>query len=144
MGSRFRRTAAGSVRDRFRDSRTVRAYDIEKDGAPGNERVLISGIEGVPDGIRVDEKGNIYVAAKEVYIYNSAGKRISQINMGETPSNLGWGDSDFGTLLCFRAVDGVSHPAGNQGLGAILGAIRSIRFLAWGRLIIDGIAHPAG
>jgi gluconolactonase len=80
------------------DERAVRAYDIEKDGAPANERVLISGIEGVPDGIRVDEKGNLYVAAKEVYIYNSTGKRISQINLGETPSNLAWGDNDFGTL----------------------------------------------
>jgi len=80
------------------DERTVRAYDIEKEGAPGNERVLISNIEGVPDGIRVDEKGNLYVAAKEIYIYNSAGKRISQINVGETPANLAWGDNDFGTL----------------------------------------------
>jgi sugar lactone lactonase YvrE len=80
------------------DERTVRAYDIEKDGMPANERILISGIEGIPDGIRVDEKGNLYVAAKEIYIYNSAGKRISQINIGETPSNLAWGDNDFGTL----------------------------------------------
>jgi gluconolactonase len=80
------------------DTRTVRAYDIEKDGVPANEHVLISGIEGIPNGIRVDEKGNLYVAAKEVYIYTSAGKRISQINIGETPSNLAWGDNDFGTL----------------------------------------------
>ncbi len=80
------------------DERTVRAYDIEKDGTPANERVLISGIEGIPDGIRVDEKGNLYVAAKEVYIYTSAGKQISKINLSETPSNLAWGDNDFATL----------------------------------------------
>ena len=80
------------------DERTVRAYDVEKDGAPANERVLISGIEGIPDGIRVDEKGNIYVAGREIYIYNSSGKQISHINIGETPSNLAWGDNDFGTL----------------------------------------------
>jgi gluconolactonase len=80
------------------DERAVRVYDIEKDGAPANERILISKIEGIPDGIRVDEKGNLYVAAKEVYIYSSAGKKISQINVGETPSNLAWGDNDFGTL----------------------------------------------
>jgi gluconolactonase len=80
------------------DARAVRAYDIEKEGAPVNERVLISGIEGIPDGIRVDEKGNLYVAAKEIYIYSSAGKPISRINIGETPSNLAWGDNDFGTL----------------------------------------------
>jgi gluconolactonase len=80
------------------DARTVRAYDIEKDGAPANERVLISNIEGIPDGIRVDEKGNLYVAAKEIYIYNSAGKQISKIALAEAPSNLAWGDNDFSTL----------------------------------------------
>jgi gluconolactonase len=80
------------------DEGKVRTYDIEKDGTPTNERTLISGIEGVPDGVRVDEKGNLYVAAREIYIYNSAGKRISQINVGETPSNLAWGDNDFSTL----------------------------------------------
>ena len=80
------------------DDQTVRAYDIEKDGAPANARTVISNIEGIPDGIRVDEKGNIYVAAKEIYIYSSAGKQISKINLGETPSNLAWGDNDFATL----------------------------------------------
>jgi gluconolactonase len=80
------------------DDGTVRAYDVEKDGSPANERTLISNIEGIPDGIRVDEKGNLYVAAKEVYVYSSAGKRISNFGLGETPSNLAWGDSDFGAL----------------------------------------------
>jgi gluconolactonase len=80
------------------DERTVRAYDLEKDGSATNERTLISGIEGIPDGIRTDEKGNLYVAAREIYVYNGAGKQISHINLGETPSNLAWGDNDFGTL----------------------------------------------
>ena len=80
------------------DDRTVRAYDIERDGAPVNERVLISKIEGIPDGIRVDDKGNLYVAAKEIYVYSPAGKQIHSINMTEPPSNLAWGDADFGTL----------------------------------------------
>ena len=80
------------------DAKTVRAYDLEKDGAAANERVLISNIEGVPDGIRVDDKGNLYVAAKDVSIYTSAGKPISKMGFGETPSNLAWGDNDMSTL----------------------------------------------
>jgi sugar lactone lactonase YvrE len=80
------------------DDGTVRAYDVEKDGSPANERTLISNIEGIPDGIRVDEKGNLYVAAKEVYVYSSVGKQVSKFVLGETPSNLAWGDGDFGTL----------------------------------------------
>jgi gluconolactonase len=80
------------------DDQAVRVYDIEKDGGLANERVLISKIEGIPDGIRVDEKGNLYVAAKNVFVYNNAGKQISSIVLPETPSNLGWGDGDFSTL----------------------------------------------
>src|ERR1700738_3185424 len=45
------------------DDRNVRAYDLDKNGAASNERVIVSNIDGVPDGMRVDEKGNLYVAA---------------------------------------------------------------------------------
>ncbi len=80
------------------DERNVRAYDIGKEGATSNERVLISNIAGVPGGIRVDEKGNLYVAASAIFLYDSAGKQIHKIEMSEPTSNLGWGDSDFQTL----------------------------------------------
>jgi len=38
------------------DEHNVRAYDIARNGAASNERVVISGIEGVPDGMKVDER----------------------------------------------------------------------------------------
>ena len=41
------------------DARVVRAFDLDKSGAASNERVVIDNIQGVPDGIRTDEKGNI-------------------------------------------------------------------------------------
>jgi gluconolactonase len=44
------------------DDRNVRAYDVGRNGVPMNERVLIAGIEGVPDGMKTDEKGQLYVA----------------------------------------------------------------------------------
>lgn len=80
------------------DARTVRAYDVDKDGALNNERIFVSKIAGIPGGVRVDEKGSVYLAAKEIFIYDSAGKQIHSINMTEAPSNLGWGDGDFSTL----------------------------------------------
>ena len=40
------------------DERNVRAYDVDRTGEASNERVLISEIDGVPDGICTDEKGN--------------------------------------------------------------------------------------
>ncbi len=56
------------------DERNVRAYDLDKSGAASNERTLISGIEGVPDGICVDEKGDLYVAANRMQVYSPEGK----------------------------------------------------------------------
>ena len=80
------------------DERNLRAYDLDRNGAASNERVLISGIEGPPDGIRVDEKGNIYVTAKGLVIYSPQGKLLHTIELSETPANCAFGDADFQTL----------------------------------------------
>jgi gluconolactonase len=80
------------------DEKNVRAYDLDKNGAAGNERTLISGIEGVPDGICVDEKGNLYVAANQIQVYSPEGKPLGAIPTMESPSNCTFGDSDFGSL----------------------------------------------
>jgi len=80
------------------DEKRVYAYDLDKNGAASNERVLISGIEGVPDGIRSDEKGNLYIAAKGLLIYTSEGKLIRQVPLAEKPSNLAFGDPDLQSL----------------------------------------------
>jgi gluconolactonase len=81
------------------DARLVRAYDVDKSGAASKERVVVENIPGVPDGIRTDEKGNIYVAAKHVFTYSEDGKQIGHIELGETPSNLTFGDADMATLF---------------------------------------------
>ena len=46
------------------DEHNIRAYDVDRNGDASNERVLVARIDGVPGGISVDEKGNLYVAAK--------------------------------------------------------------------------------
>jgi len=80
------------------DERNVRAYDVDREGEASGERVAISGIEGIPDGIRTDEKGNLYVAAKGIAVYSSEGKLLTTIPVAETPSNCAFGDPDFQTL----------------------------------------------
>ena len=80
------------------DEKKIYAYDLDKNGAPSSERALISAIEGIPDGIRTDEKGNIYVAAKAVLIYTPEGKLIRQVALSEKPSNLAFGDPDMQSL----------------------------------------------
>lgn len=80
------------------DERNLRAYDLSRNGAVSNERVLVSGIGGVPDGICVDENGNIYVTAEGVPVYSPEGKLIFTIELGERPANCAFGDPDFKTL----------------------------------------------
>jgi gluconolactonase len=80
------------------DNHDVRAYDVDRNGEVSNERVVISEVDGVPDGIRVDEKGDIYVAANGVAIYNAQGKLIETLLTAETPANCAFGDADLQTL----------------------------------------------
>jgi gluconolactonase len=80
------------------DDRNVRAYDLDKNGAASNERVVVAHIEGIPDGIRVDENGNLYVAAAHLEVYSPEGKQLGTVHLTETPSNCAFGDADFESL----------------------------------------------
>jgi len=81
------------------DERNVRAYDLDHNGAASNERVVISGIDGVPDGICVDEKGNLYVAANRIEAFSPEGKHLGSIEVHETPSNCTFGEADLESLF---------------------------------------------
>jgi len=70
------------------DERTVRAWDIGGNGEASNQRLAIAGIEGPPDGLKVDEQGNVYVAANKLAIYDSRGSLLKSIPLSEKPSNL--------------------------------------------------------
>ncbi len=56
------------------DEHNIRAYDLDHNGDASNERVFVAEIDGVPGGMRTDEKGNLYVAAKGIAIYSPEGK----------------------------------------------------------------------
>lgn len=77
------------------DERVARVFDVDRAGRATNPRILISGIEGVPDGLRTDEKGNLYIAAKTLLIYSPAGQLLSSVSLPETPANLEFGDADL-------------------------------------------------
>ena len=76
------------------DEHNIRAYDVDRNGDASGERVLVSGIDGVPGGIRVDERGNLYVAAKGIAIYSQEGHPIQVLEMKEQPSNCAFGGPD--------------------------------------------------
>ena len=83
--------------------RNIRVYDVNSDGSLANGRIF--GTEpgakgdGVPDGMRVDTAGNLYITGpKGIWVWDSEGHHLGIIEMPEQPSNLNWGDSDYRTL----------------------------------------------
>jgi len=96
------------------DARLVRAYDLDHGAA---ERVVIENIPGVPDGIRMDEKGDLWIAAKAVYEYSPQAKLLGHIELKDPPTNLAFGDVDMETLFIttrtevYRARVGVKGAA---------------------------------
>jgi len=80
------------------DEHNVRAYDVDHNGDVSNERVVVSGVEGVPDGIRADDKGNLYLASNRIDVYDTQGKLIDNLGTPEKPSNCAFGDADLQSL----------------------------------------------
>lgn len=54
---------------------------------------------GAPDGMKVDQKGNIYCTGPGgFWIMAPDGKHIATVNTKQLPANLNWGDDDAKTL----------------------------------------------
>jgi gluconolactonase len=81
------------------DERKLYAFDIDKNGVAANPRVVISNIEGVPGGVRLDEKGNLYIAARHILIYSPTGKLIRRIELPSPASNCAFGEGDLESLF---------------------------------------------
>jgi len=85
------------------ETREIHVYDVASDGSISNGRLF--GKEegpphsGVPDGMRVDRDGNIYVTGPEgIWVWDPNGHHLGTIVVPEQPANLAWGDSDWSTL----------------------------------------------
>jgi gluconolactonase len=81
------------------DERTIHAFDLDRQGNASNDRVLISGIAGVPNALRTDDKGKLYVAAHMLYVYSPEGKPLGQIETTERPTSLAFGEAGGKTLF---------------------------------------------
>ncbi len=51
------------------------------------------------EGVAVDEKGNVYIAAGKIWVYNPSGKLIDSIEVPERPLQLVFGGKDGKTLF---------------------------------------------
>ena len=85
------------------EQRNIRVYDVAADGSLTNGRIF--GEEpggkgdGVPDGMKVDKSGNLFVTGpKGIWVWDAKGNHLGTIVMPEQPANLNWGDSDYRTL----------------------------------------------
>lgn len=85
------------------EQRNIRVYDVGADAALSNGRIF--GEEpggkkdGVPDGIKVDKNGNLFVTGpKGIWVWDAKGNHLGTIAMPEQPANLTWGDKDYRTL----------------------------------------------
>ena len=85
------------------EQRNIRVYDAAPDGMLSNGRIF--GEEpgekkdGVPDGIKVDKNGNLFVTGpKGIWVWDAKGNHLGTIVMPEQPANLAWGDPNYSTL----------------------------------------------
>jgi len=85
------------------EQRNIRVYDVASDAALTNGRLFAEEPggkdDGVPDGIKIDKSGNLFVTGpKGIWVWDAAGHHLGTIAMPEQPANLTWGDSDYQTL----------------------------------------------
>jgi gluconolactonase len=85
------------------DEKNIRVYDAAADGSLTNGRVFGDEHggkdEGVPDGMKVDKKGNLFVVGpKGIWVWDAKGNHLGTIVTPEQPANLTWGDKDYRTL----------------------------------------------
>jgi gluconolactonase len=85
------------------EQKNIHVYDVAPDMTLTNGRVFGSELgekgDGVPDGMKLDKDGNIFVTGpKGIWVWTREGKHIGTIVIPEQPANLTWGDADYGTL----------------------------------------------
>jgi gluconolactonase len=85
------------------EQRNIRVYEVAPDGTLANGRIF--GEEpggkgdGVPDGIKVDKNGNLFITGpKGIWVWDAKGNHLGTIVMPEQPANMNWGDKDYRTL----------------------------------------------
>jgi gluconolactonase len=84
----------------------IKVWDVNPDGTVSNGRMFFEGIgtgvieEGIPDGMKCDERGNIWVTGPQgVWVISSSGELLGIIEVPEAVGNHSWGGEDWNTLF---------------------------------------------
>jgi gluconolactonase len=84
-------------------------YESHDDGTVSNGAVFFDMTsapgEDALDGMKVDQKGNLYVSGPGgLWIISAGGKHLGTVIAPKHPHNMAWGDDDGKTLyLCARS-----------------------------------------
>jgi gluconolactonase len=86
----------------------VYAYDVQPDGTVANRRLFFDATPlvneqrvGLPDGMKVDEHGNVWVsAAGGVLVISPAGKHLGSVITSQQTGNCNWGGDGSTLYIC--------------------------------------------
>ena len=78
-------------------------YPVNQDGTLGPGKVFFDANSdtrlGSPDGMKVDQKGNLYSTGPGgIWIFSPDGKHLGTIDLPGSTANMNWGDADGKTL----------------------------------------------
>jgi gluconolactonase len=101
------------------EQKNIHVYDFA-DGSIANGRIFGeepgAKDDGVPDGMRFDKDGNMFVTGpKGIWVWDAKGKHIGTIVMPEQPANLTWGGKDYSTLYITATTSVYSLPTKTRG-----------------------------
>ncbi len=84
----------------------IDVYDVNANGSLSNGRRFAENIgsgvieEGIPDGMKCDEQGNIWVTGPGgVWVFSTDGEHIGTVKVPQNVGNLTWGGDDWHTLF---------------------------------------------
>ncbi|MDJ0521273.1 MAG: SMP-30/gluconolactonase/LRE family protein [Planctomycetota bacterium] len=101
----------------------IMAYDVAKPGTVANGRVfarLDPDGRGGPDGLSLDERGNLYCAGQgHVWIWSSSGKRLHKLKVPESPTNVTFGGAERRTLYVTARTSLYRVETGVRGASAV-------------------------
>lgn len=98
----------------------IRAYQFDSDGTLSHGRIFgdekgAPG-EGVPDGMKVDRRGDLFVVGpRGIWVWSASGEHLGTIVMPEQPANLAWGGRNYSTLYITATTSVYSLPTRVRG-----------------------------
>lgn len=85
----------------------IRAFAVAPNGSLSDSRIFAQRIgtgdydDGVVDGMKCDEHGNVYVTGpRGIWVFDARGTLLGVIRMPEIAGNLNWGGTDWRDLYC--------------------------------------------